>query len=191
MKKLITLIVFLLSFSFAYSDSIWNDASSSPYSVSKSFRVGDVITVMILESTSAVQKAGTNTNANDSLGLSFNSNIAGFYHPGRSVSGSGGNTYQGLGDTSRTSNVTAKVASVVVKVLPNRNLVIEGEHRVEVNGEVQTVKISGVIRPKDVSLQNTVYSYQVADASVSVKGSGTVGDVESPGVFTRILNWIF
>lgn len=190
MKKVFALIIFLLSFSFAYSDSIWNSASSSPYSVSKSFKVGDIVTVLILETTSAVQKAGTNTNANDSLSLAFNSNLVNFYHPGRAISASGGNTYKGLGDTSRTSNVTAKVAAVVVQILPNRNLVIQGEHRVEVNNEVQTIMISGVIRPKDVGLQNTVYSYQVADAIVSVKGNGAVGDAESPGVFTRIMNWI-
>lgn len=196
MKKLnllsaLILVISFLSFSFAYSDSIWNGASSSPYSMSKSFKVGDVITVIILETTSAVQKAGTNTNANDSLSLAFSSNLTNFYHPGKSIAGSGGNTYKGAGDTSRTSNVTAKIAAVVVKVLPNRNLVIEGEHRVEVNDEVQTIQISGVIRPKDVGLQNTVFSYQVADASVSVKGNGVVGEAQSPGVFTRIMNWIF
>jgi flagellar L-ring protein precursor FlgH len=153
--------------------------------------VGDVVTVIILETTSAVQKAGTNTNASDSLSLAFSSNLVNFYHPGKSAAASGGNTYKGLGDTARTSNVTAKVAAVVVKVLPNGNLVIDGEHRVEVNSEVQTIRISGMIRPKDVSLLNTVYSYQVADATVSVKGSGAVGDAEGPGVFSRFMNWIF
>jgi flagellar L-ring protein precursor FlgH len=187
----LTLAVFLLSFSSAYSDAIWNKASSSPYSVSKSFRVGDVITVLVLESTSAVQRAGTNTNADDSLSLAFNSNLAGFYHPNKAVGGSGGNTYKGLGDTTRTSNVTAKIASVVVKVLPNSNLLIEGEHKVAVNDEVQVIKISGMIRPKDVSFQNTVYSYQVAGADVSVKGSGVVGDAENPGAVTRFFNWLF
>jgi flagellar L-ring protein precursor FlgH len=105
--------------------------------------------------------------------------------------GSGGNVYKGLGATTRTSNVTAKIAAVVVKVLANGNLMISGEHRVEVNDEVQTLKISGMVRPKDVGLQNTVYSYQVAGADVSVKGQGTVGDAESPGVFSRFFNWIF
>jgi len=185
------LIIFLLSFNYAFSDSIWDRTSTSPYSVSKSFRVGDVITIIVLESTSAVQKAGTDTNANDSLSLAFSANLINLYHPGKSITGSTGNTYKGQGATTRTSNVTAKIAAVVVKVLANGNLMISGEHRVEVNDEVQTLKISGMVRPKDVSLQNTVYSYQVAGAEVSVKGSGSVGEAESPGVFTRIFNWIF
>ena len=186
------LILFLfLPLSFVSADSIWNRASSSPYSVSKSFRVGDIVTVIILESTSAVQKAGTNTNANDSLSLAFNSNLVNMYHPDKAVAGSGGNTFQGLGDTTRTSNVTAKIATVVVKVLSNGNLLVAGEHRVEVNDETQTIKISGIVRPKDVSLQNTVYSYQVAEADVSINGKGVIGEAESPGVFTRFFNWIF
>jgi len=196
MKKLKVLACFMLCIVFLFSDlicadSIWNRSSSSPYSVAKSFKVGDIITIIILESTSAVTKAGTDTNANDSLSLAFSSNLESFYHPSKSVGGSGGNTYKGLGSTTRSSNVTAKVASVVVRVLQNGNLMIAGEHRVAVNDETQTIKISGVIRPKDVTLQNTVYSYQVAQADVSVKGKGSVGDAESPGIFTRFFNWIF
>ena len=196
MKKLklassLILVISLLSFNHAFSDSIWDRTSTSPYSVSKSFRVGDIITIIVLESTSAVQKAGTDTNVSDSLSLAFSANLVNFNKPNKSITGSGGNTYKGLGATTRTSNVTAKIAAVVVKVLANGNLMISGEHRVEVNDEVQTLKISGMVRPKDVSLQNTVYSYQVAGADVSVKGQGAVGDAEGPGVFSRIFNWIF
>jgi len=185
------ILFFLLPMSFVFADSIWNRASSSPYSVSKSFRVGDIITVIVLESTSAVQKAGTDTNANDSLSLAFSSNLVNMYHPGKAITGSGGNTYKGLGDTTRTSNVTAKIAAVVVKIMTNGNLLVAGEHRVEVNDETQTIKVSGIIRPKDVSLQNTVYSYQVAEADVSINGKGVIGEASSPGVFTRFFNWIF
>ncbi len=167
------------------------DSSTSPYSVSKSFKVGDVVTVLINESTSAVTKGETDTNANDSLGLAFSSSLASFYHPSKNVTGSGGSTYKGSGSTTRSNSVTAKVASVVIKVMANGNLYIEGDHKVEVNGETQTISISGIIRPKDVSLQNTIFSYQVADAQVSVKGKGVVGDAENPGWFTRFFNWIF
>jgi flagellar L-ring protein FlgH len=189
---LLVLGIFLISINAANADSIWNKNSSSPYSVSKSFRMGDLITIIILETTSAVQKAGTDTNANDSLSVSLDHTISRLgIDPSNYLRGAGGNTYKGLGATTRTSNVTAKIAAVVVKILPNGNLMIAGEHRVEVNDETQTIKISGMVRPKDVTLQNTVYSYQVAGADVSVKGKGVVGDAENPGVFTRFFNWIF
>ena len=196
MKKLKLSIALLLTASLlpifpVFADSIWERTSTSPYSVSKSFRVGDIITILVLETTSAVQKAGTDTNVNDSLSLAFSSNLNSFNRPGKAITGSGGNTYKGLGSTTRTSNVTTKIAAVVIRVMPNGNLMISGDHRVEVNDEIQTIRISGMVRPKDVSLQNTVYSYQVAGADVSVKGKGVVGEAESPGMFTRFFNWIF
>ncbi len=194
MKKLLVSFLILEScvLSLAsFPDSIWNSNASSPYSVSKAFKVGDIVTIIILETTSAAQKAGTDTNASDSLAASFNSNLQSMYHPSKAASGSLGNTYKGLGSTTRTSNVTAKVAAVVIKVLPNGNLIISGEHKVEVNDEMQTIKISGMIRPKDVSLQNSVYSYQVAGATVSVKGTGSVNEAGEPGILSRIFNWVF
>lgn len=189
--SLVLCVLLLLCPGLANADSIWNNNSSSPYSASKSFRVGDLITIIILETTSAAQKAGTDTNANDNLSATFDHTITRLgIDPSNYLKGTGGNTYTGSGSTTRTSNVTAKVSAVVVKVLPNGNLMVAGEHRVEVNSETQTIKISGMVRPKDVTLQNTVFSYQVAGADVSVKGNGTVGDAENPGIFTRFFNWI-
>ena len=197
MKKLKLSIALLLTASLlpifpVFADSIWERTSTSPYSVSKSFRVGDIITILVLETTSAIQKAGTDTNVNDNLSTTLDHTLTRLnIQPSNYVKATAGNTYKGLGSTTRTSNVTAKVAAVVIRVMPNGNLMISGDHRVEVNDEIQTIRISGMVRPKDVSLQNTVYSYQVAGADVSVKGKGVVGEAESPGMFTRIFNWIF
>jgi flagellar L-ring protein precursor FlgH len=182
----------LSQYGISYSDSIWEPTSTSPYSVSKAFKEGDLVTIIILESTSAIQKAGTDTNVSDSLGATFNHTIERLgIQPSNTVKGTADGNYKGLGSTTRSSTVTAKITAIVMKVLSNGNLMIEGEHKVEVNQEIQTIKISGMIRPKDVSLANTVYSYQVAGANVSIKGQGVVGEAESPGLFTRIFNWLF
>lgn len=195
MKKFISLMIAIVLFVPvlpAFSDSVWSKSSTSPYSTAKSFRAGDIVTVIILETTSAVQKAGTNTNTSDNLSSAFDHTITRLgIQPSNSLKGSVGNTFAGVGSTTRTSNVTAKVAAVVIKVLPNGNLMISGDHRVEVNEESQTIRISGIIRPKDVSVANTVFSYQVASASVSVRGKGTVGEAEEPGFVTRFFNWLF
>ena len=193
LKLMLFFILAFCTFSFeSHSDSIWGRTSTSPYTVAKSFRVGDIITIIILETTTAVQKAGTDTNVNDSLSTSFDHTIIRLgIEPSNYLRGTAGNVYKGLGSTTRTSNVTAKIAAVVTKVLPNGNLMISGDHKVEVNDEIQVIQISGMIRPKDVSLSNTVYSYQVAGADVSVKGKGVVGEAESPGFFTRFFNWMF
>jgi flagellar L-ring protein FlgH len=194
MKKILFIaafIVFVASIG-AMCDSIWDRTSTSPYSVNKSFRVGDLITIIVLENTNAAQKAETDTNVSDSFAANFNHTLAFLgIDAANSVSGDTSNQYKGNGATTRSSNVTAKVASVVTKVMPNGNLMISGEHRVEVNNELQTIKVTGMIRPKDVSLANTVYSYQVAAADISIRGKGAVGDASEPGWLTRLYNWIF
>lgn len=194
-RLFVVLFILFLSFScVSFCDSLWKETSSSPYTTAKSFKPGDIVTVLIIESTSAVQKSGTDTNASDSLGASFTHTIERLkpsIDTDNSIAGNAQNKYKGLGATSRSSNVQAKIAAVVIKVLPNSNLLIEGEHKVEVNGEKQNITVSGMIRPKDVSLDNTIYSYQVANASVSVSGSGTVQDAGEPGWFIKTINWLF
>ena len=175
-----------------FSDSLWDETSASPYTTSKAFKVGDIVTVLIIESTSAIQKAGTDTNVSDSLSASFDHTIEKLkptIDSSNMAAASAQNKYKGIGATTRSSSVQAKVAAVVTRVLQNGNLLIKGEHRVAVNTERQVITISGMVRPKDVSLDNTVYSYQVANASVSVKGTGTVQEAEEPGWFTKMVNW--
>jgi flagellar L-ring protein precursor FlgH len=187
-------LIFAVFSSQGISDSLWNEESSSPYSMQKTFKEGDIITVLILESSSALQQAGTDTGVKDDLGLRFTHTLQGLYPtvgPRSEVGMRAENKYRGTGRTTRTSNIQATVAAVVTKILPNGNLAILGRHTIEVNKEKQEISVSGMIRGKDVSLSNTVYSYQVAEAKISVKGEGTVAEAETPGWFTRILNWLF
>lgn len=195
MKKTISflLAVILLS-SGAFSSSLWIENSSSPFVVQKPYKIGDVIMILIVESTSAVQKAGTDTQNQDSLGANFSHTIQklqGVIAPSASIQGSRSQSYQGAGSTTRSSNVLATVAVTVKNVLPDGNLIIDGMHKVAVNEERQEIRISGLIRPKDISAWNTVYSYQVANAEVSVRGTGAVGEASSPGIIMRVLNLLF
>jgi len=193
---LASLVILLLFTVHCYADSLWKEGSSSPYSTHKAFKTGDVITVIILETTTAQHKAGTDTSAKDDLSIQFRHTIQRLrplMAPDKThaVTGSGAHTYAGAGGTTRTSKVQAKIAAVVEKILPNGNLIISGNHKMEVNEELQEITLTGVVRPKDVTLYNTVYSYQVADANVSIRGTGTASEAQAPGWITRILNWIF
>lgn len=185
----------ILFFSIAHAGSLWKEGtSSSPYSTQKAYKIGDIVTVLILESTSALQKAGTKTDVRDDLGVSFSHTIERLYpsiQPSTVIKGGVRNEYKGLGETARSSDVKATISARVIDILPNGNLEIRGIHKLEVNQEKQEIEITGIIRAKDVSMANTVYSYQVADANISVKGEGAVGEAEEPGWITRVLNWIF
>jgi len=80
--------------------------------------------------------------------------------------------FQGEAKQNSNSDVRASIAVVVVDVQPNGNLVIAGTRTVNVNDETRTLKISGLVRPLDVSPDNTIGSTQVADARISIAGDG-------------------
>ena len=189
---LLAVVVFAVSTSFA--DSLWNSKLASPYSSQKLYSEGDIITILVLETTSAAQKSGTDTQNQDNFGANFSHTIEklnGVIAPDNSLGGGYSNKYKGAGSTTRSSNVISAVAATVVSVLPNGNLKVEAKHKVMVNEEAQYMMITGVVRPKDITGWNTVYSYQVADANIYVKGEGTASSASSPGWISRFLDWVF
>lgn len=193
-KVLLAIIVSLLAVSTANADSLWKKTSSSPYTPDKSYKIGDLITIIVVENTSAQQKAGTNTNVKDDMGLKLThtfDRIASLIGKDTAADLTVKNKYAGAGSTQRASVVTTKIAATVTEVMDNGNIKIDGSHRLDVNDETQEILVSGVVRTKDISAANTIYSYQIANAEVSVRGSGVVQEAESPGWLTRIFNWLF
>lgn len=191
----LSLVIMVSSFGLlADADSLWKKSSSSPYSPEKSYKVGDIITVLINETSSAQHKAGTKTDIKDDLGLKFTHSIdrlTPLIGTNNTAAGQWSNKYGGTGGTERSSNVTARVAALVTEVMDNGNLKIEGKHKVNVNDENQEIMISGIVRSKDISVNNSIYSHQVANAEVAISGTGVVQEAESPGWLTRVLNWLF
>lgn len=198
MKKILIgliLLIFCFAFGSAFADSVWDpENSTSPYSTDKTYKLGDVITVIISESPTAISQAGTDTAAKDNLALSLNHTIdrlASVVGKNTSLTGKGENKYKGSGATSRSSKVQAVVSCRVIKILENGNLKIAGTHQISVNDEEQSIQIVGIIRSKDVSIDNTISSSKVAQSQVSVKGKGIVQEAEQPGFIVRFLNWLF
>jgi len=176
------------------ADPLWNENSLSPYSTQKLYKVGDVVNVLIIENSQAKNLAATKTNVKDDLSASLSHTIqrlAPVIGTNNSVTGQISNKYAGDGQTTRGSNVTAKIAAWVTEVMPNGNMAVKGQHKVEVNDEIQEITFTGIVRPKDITSNNTVYSYQVANVNLSVKGTGSVADADQPGWITRLFNWLF
>lgn len=196
MKKIsiFFVLLFIINFSLSYADSIWTKESASPYSTDKALKVGDIINIIVAESTSAQNQAGTKSDVKDDLALKLTNTIqrlAPIIGTNSQIDGQASNKYAGTGQTTRSNGVQARISAWVTEVLPNGNLEIEGKHRVQVNEEIQEITINGTVRPKDISGANTVYSYQVANANLVVRGSGVIAETESPGFITRIFNWLF
>lgn len=184
-----------------YADSLWDQSEQTSFynQPKRRISVGDTVTIRISEQTSAVQEASTKTDKQSSLELDLLANwdqvsdILGNESVRRRLDSSltGGDSYNGLGQTTRRSRVQAVVTAVVTEILDSGNLYVVGEHKVKVNDEVETIRISGIIRPVDIRPDNSIFSYQLAKAEVSVHGAGVVGSKQTPGVMTRMFNWLF
>ena len=182
------------------ADSLWDGGKGNLYSAERRRpQVGDVVTIVISESSSAAQEATTRTTKESEAGVGFESgwdqvaNLLGSETIRKTFSGkiSGDDTYRGTGQTARKSTVRAMVTAVITELLENGNVYVVGEHRVKVNNEIETIRISGIIRPSDIAANNTINSYQIAKAEVSVNGAGVVGSKQSPGVLTKMFSWFF
>ena len=93
--------------------------------------------------------------------------------------------------TSRRSTVSTSLTARVVEVFPNRNLLIEANREVLVNGERQLVTLRGVVRPTDISADNVVLSTRIAEMELEVDGRGLVADAQKPGWLFKVLNGIW
>jgi flagellar L-ring protein FlgH len=168
-------------------------ASPAPsmYSDRIARRVGDVVTIQIVENSSASAVASTNTK--EEYGASLDGSGSGGlkFIPLFSATGNTKSEHKGDGRTVRQGSVTGVLTAKVVEVFPNGNLRIEGQKSVIINGERQLTVLTGVVRPEDVTLQNTVTSDLIADAQITFKGKGVLANAERPGFFARLFDWLF
>ena len=175
--------------------SLWADsgASMSLFQDTKAARVGDVVTVHIVENAKGTKDAGTKTGRTSALSASA---AALFGAPNNitnrmNADASFDTSFDGSGSTSRSGALTADITTVVTDVLPNGNLKIEGHRDVTINREKETITLSGIIRPEDIGPQNTVLSTYVAEAVINYSGNGVLNDKQRPGWAMRILDWIW
>jgi len=163
------------------------------YADKKALRVGDIITVRIVENAKASNSADTDLSRSSAAkaGLSTffgKKKILGLFNLGDELLNSGAeNSHQGSGSTTRTGQLTATMTAVVRELLPNGNLVIQGTRELLVNHEQQFITLTGIVRPQDVSRDNVVVSSQLADAYITIGGLGVVDDKQRSGWGT----WIF
>ena len=93
--------------------------------------------------------------------------------------------FEGGGTINNSERIIARIAVQVVDVLPNHNLVIEGRRNTAFAGETQDAVLRGIVRTADITSANTVFSYNVADASIKFISKGSVSNVQKKGWFTR------
>lgn len=200
MNKKIFLIIFfiglvLLPGRLIISDDIVNDSNDvkSLFSDHRAARVGDVLTVIIIESASGSHEASLQTNKNQSMGGGMGMSA---WSGGRVLAfpnswGIGGAEYQdGGGKSQRKGSILGKISVRVEKVLANGLLQVRGSKVIRINDEKQNLILSGTVRQQDINADNTVLSTYVADAQIEFEGYGPIGEKTTPGILTRILDWL-
>lgn len=158
----------------------------SLFSDQKAFAAGDAVTIAIVEDVQANNNASTTDSRSTDLGASVDIN-------GSPAGGGIGteNTFRGQGATTRNERVRSKLSARVVEVDANGNLRIEGKRTTKINGETQTVTISGVVRVADIRSDNSVFSYNIMDLTLFFEGEGSVSTVQEPGLITKFLRMLF
>lgn len=205
--------------SAASPGSVWTgttQAASFMFFDEKARRVGDLVTVVILERTQAAGDATTGANSERKLSSTLSSDVGfqkiitapvkgllrllGFDQPGTSVDegtpvnfieAGMKNEFNGKGSTSRNGKFTGVVTCRVVGVLPNGILHIRGRRSVVVNHEAQYISLEGLVRQEDLTIENQVSSNEVAEMRLAYDGLGVLDDKQRPGWMSRALDWIY
>jgi flagellar L-ring protein precursor FlgH len=157
----------------------------------KAARLGDAVTVLVVETSSASNDASTTADRASNISLDATGKAGTSTMPEVSFGAGTGNSFKGSGATSRGGSVRAKISARVDSVLANGDLMITGHRTIIVNGEEQRITLSGIVRPPDIMADNTVYSYNIAEARIAFEGNGVVTSAQGPGWITKLLHWLF
>jgi flagellar L-ring protein FlgH len=186
--------------SMAHPGSIWKGASTSNtlFLDQRAGSVGDILTIKIVEVSTASEKASTDTGKTSDvqagisniLGLETN-NFPSSIDPSKMIGAATKNNYSGSGETTRTGSLSATITARIVDVLPNGNLAVEGKRELYVNNEKKEILVQGIVRTKDIAYDNSILSTQIADAKIIYTGIGVVGEKQSPAWLARIIDKVW
>ncbi|MFC4173065.1 flagellar basal body L-ring protein FlgH [Microvirga sp. GCM10011540] len=163
--------------------SLWSQSSADLFQDPRAKKVGDVMTVNISINDKAQFDNASDRSRKSSAGLGldftadFNGAVGEAAADGNLRSSS---SSEGQGTIDRSEKLRLSVAAVVTEVMPNGNLLISGSQEVRVNFEVRVLNIAGIVRPRDISRNNTISYDKIAEARVSYGGRGRLTDVQQP-----------
>jgi flagellar L-ring protein precursor FlgH len=168
----------------------------------KARRIGDVITVVLRESTSASKSAKTSTDKDQEtaianptfFGASPQFNLPGIFPLDTNRDNtleqnlSATRSFEGEADASQSNSLSGAITVTIADVLPNGNLVVRGEKWLTLNQGEEFIQISGIVRPQDISTENTILSTQIADARIAYSGKGALAETNQMGWLARFFN---
>ncbi|MDN2480559.1 flagellar basal body L-ring protein FlgH [Vibrio agarivorans] len=176
----------------AETGSLFNTNSlNSLYDDTKPRGLGDIITVMLDESTKAAKSADADLSKNndasmDPLVVGGQELNVGNYNFSYEMSND--NNFSGSAAANQSNSLSGSITVEVIEVLANGNLIIRGEKWLTLNTGDEYIRLSGTIRPDDITFDNTIASTRISNARIQYSGTGTNQDMQEPGFLARFFN---
>ncbi|MFC7332234.1 flagellar basal body L-ring protein FlgH [Rhodocista pekingensis] len=174
------------------ANSLWRAGARAFFRDQRANRVGDILTITIqINDKAQIQNQSQRTrNGKENMGIpglfGLQRNIARVLPTPDNdtleslVKTTADSSSVGTGSIGRSEQINMQVAALITQVLPNGNLVVQGKQEVRVNYEVRELTINGIIRPEDITSQNTISYEKIAEARISYGGRGHISDVQQP-----------
>jgi flagellar L-ring protein FlgH len=147
-------------------------------------QIGDMLTINIVEKTSAVKAGASSGNKSGTLSFTAPGPLASRLGSG-TVSGATGNKFADADNQSASNTFTGTIGVTVTEVLPNGNLIVAGEKQIAMNKGVEFIRFSGMVSPDNIATGNTVSSTQVADARVEYRTNSQIDRAEATAMVSR------
>jgi flagellar L-ring protein precursor FlgH len=162
-----------------------SDMANSLYSDVKARRVGDIITVNLQENTTATKSAGTTNSKSSSVDVNPIIGLGGkslnIGNQSIQLAVDAGKDFSGDASANQSNNLVGNISVTVVQVLPNQNLLVRGEKWLTLNNGNEYIRLTGVVRPADVSPSNEIVSTKIANARIQYSGTGTFASSQNEG----------
>ena len=196
-KILWIVVVFFVLFSVTCTnaDSIWAKRDKNMkilYADDVAHRIGDVLTIQITEDSKVDNKAKRDMQKETDRSTTFDGVVGNFADLGEfGMSAQADNELKSKADYKDERSFSDSITVVVMDVLPNRNLVVMGTRYRNIAGDIQTIEVSGIIRPSDIAFDNTVKSEQVADFRLVTRNAGVSAPYTKQGWLGGILDVVW
>jgi flagellar L-ring protein precursor FlgH len=191
-------ILLLASGESSTANSIWakrDKDRKTIYTDDVARHIGDVITVVITEESKVDNKAKTDLSKDTAKSSAFDGKLGidGVLDkiPGFTTSTTGSNSLKGKADYKDERSYTDRISAVVLDVLPNGNLMVAGSRDRRIGADVQTIEVSGIVRPNDIAFDNTIKSQQIANFHIASKNGGMSASYTQTGWFGRIMDFLW
>ena len=185
----------LLSTACSEAGSIWAKRDKNMkaiYADDVARQIGDVLTITITENSTVDNKAKRDMKKETDRSTIFNGDLGNFADLGEfGMSAESDNELKSKADYKDERKFIDNITVVVIDILPNRNLVVLGTRNRDISGDTQTIEVSGIVRPSDISFDNKVKSERVADFRIVSKNGGVSAPYTKPGWLEGILNVVW